>query len=110
MQLKLSGQLKGAAVLLCNDRGGSFGAPDVLEVILDQVALEHALDARFSDRPPDQVLHRLLRHPDVERQIAPVIISSNKKTPHRSMIKLGLTGRLAGAGLRGTTSWALLGF
>ena len=55
VHLKLSAQLAGAAVLLCNDRGGTFGAPDVLEVALDRVSVDHALDRRFSDRPPDQV-------------------------------------------------------
>lgn len=55
VQLKMSAQLGGMAVLLCNDRGGTFGAPDVLEAALDSVKVEHALDRRFSDRPPDQV-------------------------------------------------------
>lgn len=60
VRVRVAAEAAGAALLLCMDRPGSFGAPDVVEVALDRIRLDHALDARFSDRPPDQVrLQRL---------------------------------------------------
>ena len=55
MRMRLAAEAAGVSLLLCTDRPGSFGAPDVVEVALDRIALDHSLDARFSDRPPDQV-------------------------------------------------------
>ena len=55
VRLRLGAEAAGAALLLCADRGGSFGAPDVAEVALDRITLDAAVDRRFSDRPPDQV-------------------------------------------------------
>lgn len=55
VRMRLAAEAAGASLLLCTDRPGSFGAPDVVEVALDRIALDHSLDARFSDRPPDQV-------------------------------------------------------
>lgn len=55
VRMRIAADVAGASLLLCTDRVGSFGAPDVVEVALDRIRLDHALDARFSDRPPDQV-------------------------------------------------------
>ena len=55
LRMRLAAEAAGISLLLCTDRPGSFGAPDVVEVALDRIALDHSLDARFSDRPPDQV-------------------------------------------------------
>jgi len=55
VRVRVAAELAGLALLLCTDKGGTFGAPDVMEVALDRIRLDHALDQRFSDRPPDQV-------------------------------------------------------
>lgn len=52
--LKMKTEAGAIAVLLCNDRSGSFGAPDVLEAALDRVSVRYSMERRLSDRPPDQ--------------------------------------------------------
>jgi hypothetical protein len=53
--LKLKVDAGAIALLLCHDRSGSFGAPDVLEVSLDRLSAKYSMECRLSDRPPDQV-------------------------------------------------------
>ena len=47
--------MAGVALVLCNDRPETFGAPDVLEVCGDRLQLQLCSERQFSDRPANQV-------------------------------------------------------
>ena len=51
----LDGSMQTVSLVLCNDKPQTFGAPDVLRLSLDQLAVKYMMDLRFHDRPPDQV-------------------------------------------------------
>eukprot|EP00983_Pelagomonas_calceolata_P056828 1144800-Pelagomonas_calceolata.AAC.4 len=42
---KLDVKLRGVSVILCNDKQSSFGAPDVLQACVDNVALVYKIDS-----------------------------------------------------------------
>ena len=54
-QMTLSAKVAGVALVLCNDRRETFGAPDVLEVCSDRLSLQLCTERQFPDRPPNQV-------------------------------------------------------
>ena len=51
----MDGSMQTVSLVLCNDKPQTFGAPDVLRLSLDQLAVKYMMDMRFHDRPPDQV-------------------------------------------------------
>lgn len=55
--IHMDGTIQGLALVLCNDKPQTFGAPDVLRLSIDQLALKYVVDQRFHDRPADQVPH-----------------------------------------------------
>lgn len=54
-KMTLSSSVAGVALVLCNDRPETFGAPDVLELCGDRLSFQLCTDRQFPDRPPDQV-------------------------------------------------------
>ena len=46
--------IQNAAVVLCNDKPQTFGAPDVLQVTAGQVSAQYTMSSFFPDRPPNQ--------------------------------------------------------
>ena len=47
----LDGSMQTVSLVLCNDKPQTFGAPDVLRLSLDQLAVKYMMDLRFHDRP-----------------------------------------------------------
>lgn len=43
-----------AAIVLCNDKPQTFGAPDVLQVTASQATAQYTMSMFFADRPPNQ--------------------------------------------------------
>ena len=43
-----------AAIVLCNDKPQTFGAPDVLQVTASQASAQYTMSMFFPDRPPNQ--------------------------------------------------------
>ena len=58
-KLKLEAALQSIAVVLCNDKPQTFGAPDVLQLSTHQLIVQWTQDTEFPDRPPNQVLLRM---------------------------------------------------
>ena len=48
--------VQNAAVVLCNDKPQTFGAPDVLQVTAGRVSARYTTSMFFPDRPPNQAL------------------------------------------------------
>ena len=48
--------VQSAAVVLCNDKPQTFGAPDVLQVTASRMSAHYTTSMFFSDRPPNQAL------------------------------------------------------
>ena len=57
----LSASVVGMALVLCNDRAETFGAPDVLEICADRLSLQLCTDRQIPDRPPNQASRVALR-------------------------------------------------
>ena len=52
--------VQSAAVVLCNDKPQTFGAPDVLQVTASRMSAHYTTSMFFSDRPPNQALQAAL--------------------------------------------------
>ncbi|KAL0018632.1 hypothetical protein WJX77_009530 [Trebouxia sp. C0004] len=46
--------IQNAALVLCNDKPQTFGAPDVLQVTASQASAQYTMSMFFPDRPPNQ--------------------------------------------------------
>ena len=46
-------QLSGCSLVLCDDKPNSFGAPDVIQLGLDQLVLRYTGDLRYHDVAPE---------------------------------------------------------
>ena len=55
-KLKMEAALQSIAVVLCNDKPQTFGAPDVLQLSTHHVLVHWSQDTQLPDRPPNQVL------------------------------------------------------
>lgn len=53
-KMQMDAALQSIAVVLCNDKPQTFGAPDVLQLSTHQVLVHFAQDTEFPDRPPNQ--------------------------------------------------------
>ncbi len=48
--------IQNAALVLCNDKPQTFGAPDVLQVTASQASAQYTMSMFFPDRPPNQAV------------------------------------------------------
>ena len=53
---EIEATVQNAAVVLCNDKPQTFGAPDVLQVTASRVSAHYTTSMFFPDRPPNQAL------------------------------------------------------
>ena len=53
--LRLDVAIRTVSLVLCNDKLTTYGAPDVLQVSVDQLDGHFYRNACFADRPPNQV-------------------------------------------------------
>lgn len=54
-KLEVDLNVQSMSVVLCNDKPQTFGAPDVLQLSVDALALQYHVDQSLPDRPPNQV-------------------------------------------------------
>lgn len=54
-KLTMEAGMQSIAVVLCNDKPQTFGAPDVLQLSTHRVIVQWSQDTQFPDRPPNQV-------------------------------------------------------
>ena len=52
--MEIEATIQNAAVVLCNDKPQTFGAPDVLQVTASQASGQYTMSMFFPDRPPNQ--------------------------------------------------------
>ncbi len=55
--------IKTVSLVLCNDKLTTYGAPDVLQVSVDQLDGHFYRNACFADRPPNQVMCTVYGNP-----------------------------------------------
>lgn len=53
---EIEATVQSAALVLCNDKPQTFGAPDVLQVTASRMSAHYTTSMFFSDRPPNQAL------------------------------------------------------
>lgn len=51
--------MRSAALVLCNDKPQTYGAPDVLQFAISDLAAAFSRDAALADRPPNQARGRV---------------------------------------------------
>lgn len=51
---EIEATIQNAAIVLCNDKPQTFGAPDVLQVTASQASAQYTMSMFFPDRPPNQ--------------------------------------------------------
>ena len=54
-KLRVDAAIRTVSLVLCNDKLTTYGAPDVLQVSVDQLEGHYYRNACFADRPPNQV-------------------------------------------------------
>lgn len=59
-QLRVDAAVRAVSLVLCNDKLSTYGAPDVLQMSLDQLDAHFARDRCFADRPSNQARLSLL--------------------------------------------------
>ena len=52
--LEVMARMRSAALVLCNDKLQTYGAPDVLQLAVSELAAAFAREAVLADRPPNQ--------------------------------------------------------
>ena len=52
--MQLEAAIRSVSLVLCNDKPQTFGAPDVLQLTCNQMALQYAMSQQFHDRPANQ--------------------------------------------------------
>ncbi len=52
--LEVTASVRSAALVLCNDKPQTYGAPDVLQFAISDLAAAFSRDAALADRPPNQ--------------------------------------------------------
>lgn len=53
-KLRVDAAMRAVSLVLCNDKLSTYGAPDVLQVSLDQLDAHFSRDRCFADRPSNQ--------------------------------------------------------
>lgn len=53
-KLRVDAAIRAVSLVLCNDKLTTYGAPDVLQVSVDQLDGHFYRTAAFADRPPNQ--------------------------------------------------------
>lgn len=53
-KLRIDAAVRAVSLVLCNDKLSTYGAPDVLQISLDQLNGHFAKDRCFADRPSNQ--------------------------------------------------------
>lgn len=53
-KLRVDAAMRAVSLVLCNDKLSTYGAPDVLQVSVDQLDAHFSRDRCFADRPSNQ--------------------------------------------------------
>lgn len=56
-KVQVDAAVRAVSLVLCNDKITTYGAPDVLQVSIDQLDGHFCKHHSFSDRPPNQAMN-----------------------------------------------------